>query len=274
MEKSKKKTSKTEVTMKKASVAKQPVDVKTPVVADKNAWDIKDRVYYLRDGLSPLSYTIQSRGIYWFDNEKGYERELKYTENQKTPFVDEFKGDARLGHVTFTDVILNVPKEKQTLQKLLSLYHPQANRLFYEFDPVEEAKDELGELELELEALNTARNIEIDLAEAVLRVDQGNKVSNMTSKEIKRDVMLYAKRNPKLFLELVNDDNVELRNVGIKAVEAGLLRLSSDNRTFHWGSNDRKVMTVPFDENPYSALAAYFKTDDGMEIYQNILKQL
>ena len=274
MEKSKKKTSKTEVTMKKASVAKQPVDVKTPVVADKNAWDIKDRVYYLRDGLSPLSYTIQSRGIYWFDNEKGYERELKYTENQKTPFVDEFKGDARLGHVTFTDGTLNVPKEKQTLQKLLSLYHPQANRLFYEFDPVEEAKDELGELELELEALNTARNIEIDLAEAVLRVDQGNKVSNMTSKEIKRDVMLYAKRNPKLFLELVNDDNVELRNVGIKAVEAGLLRLSSDNRTFHWGSNDRKVMTVPFDENPYSALAAYFKTDDGMEIYQNILKQL
>ena len=274
MEKSKKKTSKTEVTMKKASVAKEPVDVKTPVVADKNAWDIKDRVYYLRDGLSPLSYTIQSRGIYWFDDEKGYERELKYTENQKTPFVDEFKGDARLGHVTFTDGILNVPKEKQTLQKLLSLYHPQRNRLFYEFDPVEEAKDELGELELELEALNTARNIEIDLAEAVLRVDQGNKVSNMTSKEIKRDVMLYAKRNPKLFLELVNDGNVELRNVGIKAVEAGLLRLSSDNRTFHWGSNDRKVMTVPFDENPYSALAAYFKTDDGMEIYQNILKQL
>ena len=86
--------------------------------------------------------------------------------------------------------------------------------------------------------------------------------------------MLYAKKNPKLFLELVNDDNVQLRNVGIKAIEAGLLKLSGDNRTFHWGSNDRKIMTVPFDENPYSALAAYFKTDDGMEIYQNIEKQL
>jgi len=112
------------------------------------------------------------------------------------------------------------------------------------------------------------------MAEAVLRVDQGNKVSNMTSKEIKRDVMLYAKNKPSLFMDLVNDDNVQLRNVGIKAIEAGLLKLSSDNRTFHWGSNDRKIMTVPFDENPYSALAAYFKTDDGMEIYQNIEKQL
>ena len=274
MAKTKKKTSTTEFEMKQVP-AQPKVAVENKVFnASKNDWEVKDRVYYLRDGLSPLSYTIESRGIYWFDEEKGYERELKYTENQKTPFVDEFKGDARLGHVTFLDGVLNVPKQKQTLQKLLSLYHPQRNRLFYEFDAVEDAKDELVDLELEIEALNTAKNIDIDIAEAVLRVDQGNKVSNMTSKEIKRDVMLYAKKNPKLFLELVNDDNVQLRNVGIKAVEAGLLKLSGDNRTFHWGSNDRKIMTVPFDENPYSALAAYFKTDDGIEIYQNIEKQL
>ena len=35
----------------------------------------------------------------------------------------------------------------------------------------------------------------------------------------------------------------------------GILRLSSDQRYFMWGSNDRKLMTVPYDEHPYSALA-------------------
>ena len=240
----------------------------------KDTWEIKDRTYYLRDGLSPLTYTINSRSIYWFDEEKGYERELKYTMNQKTPFVDEFKGDAILGHITFIDGVLKVPKEKQTLQKLLSLYHPQKGRLFNEFDPVETAVDELKDIEIEIEALNVAKNLDIDLAEAVLRVEQGNKVTNMTSKEIKRDVLLYAKNNPSLFLELANDDNVQLRNFGIKAVEAGLLKLSADNRTFNWGSNDRKIMTVPFDEHPYSALAAFFKTDEGLEIYKNIEKRL
>ena len=274
MAKQKTKTSKTEVKMKQVPIQQKVQFDRKQHVTTAESWEIKDRVYYLKDGLSPLTYTIESRGIYWFDEEKGYERELKYTENQKTPFVDEFKGDARLGHVTFIDGVLNVPKEKQTLQKLLSLYHPQRGKLFSEFDKVKDAKDELVELELQIEALNTAKNVDIDIAEAVLRVDQGNKVSEMTSKEIKRDVMLYAKKKPKLFLELVRDDNVQLRNVGIKAIEAGLLKLSADNRTFHWGSNDRKVMTVPFDENPYSALAAYFKTDDGMEIYQNIEKQL
>ena len=256
------------------STAKKETPVKTDAKVSKDNWEIKDRTYYLRDGLSPLTYTINSRGIYWFDEEKGYERELKYTMNQKTPFVDEFKGDAILGHITFNDGVLSVPKEKQTLQKLLSLYHPQKGRLFNEFDPVETAVDELQDIEIEIEALNVAKNLDIDLAEAVLRVEQGNKVSNMTSKEIKRDVLLYAKNNPSLFLELANDDNVQLRNFGIKAVEAGLLKLSADNRTFNWGSNNRKIMTVPFDEHPYSALAAFFKTDEGLEIYKNIEKRL
>ena len=245
-------------------------DVKSTI----DDWQIKDRVYYLREGLSPLTYTIKSRGLYWFDEKLGYERELKYTTNQKTPFVDEFKGDARLGHIVFADGLLNVPKEKQTLQKLLSLYHPEKGRIYNEFDATEEAKDDLFDIEMEIEALNIAKNLEVDQAEAIIRVEQGNKVSEMTSKEIKRDALLFARKSPKLFMDLVQDENVSLRNVGIKAVEAGILDISGDNRTFHWASNGRKIMTVPFDENPYSALAAFFKTDDGVEMFNTIEKRL
>ena len=129
-------------------------------------------------------------------------------------------------------------------------------------------------LEYEVDALIAARNLDIDMAEAVLRVEVGSIVSNMSSKEIKRDLLLYAKRNPKLFLELVEDENVILRNFGIKATELGIIKLSQDQRTFMWTSNNRKLMNVPFDEHPYSALAAWFKTDEGMEIYQNIEKRL
>ena len=250
--------------MKKTKEKKNTIDT----------WEMKDRVYVLSNGLSPLTYTIKSRDIYWFDEEKGYERELSYTENQKTVFVDEFKGDARLAHITFEDGVLNVPKNKQTLQKLLSLYHPQKDRLYFEFDSAVEAIDEVDQLELEIEALNLAKSIDIDVAEAIIRVEQGSAVNNMSSKEIKRDVLLFAKNDPKLFIDLLNDDNVQLRNFGIKAVEAGLLNLSSDQRTFKWASNNRKVMTVPFEENPYSALAAFFKTDEGIEIYKTIEKRL
>ena len=183
-------------------------------------------------------------------------------------------GDQRLEHIIFRNGVLNVTKNKTVLQKLLSLYHPQRDKIYYEHKPAAVAASEIDVLEMEIEALNAAQAIDIDMAEAVMRVELGSKVSKMSSKELKRDLLLYAKRNPQLFLDLVNDDNVVLRNFGIRATEMGILKLSSDQRTFSWGSNDRKLMNVPFDEHPYSALAAWFKTDEGMEIYSNIEKRL
>jgi hypothetical protein len=96
----------------------------------------------------------------------------------------------------------------------------------------------------------------------------------MSSKELKRDLLLFARSNPQLFISLANDDNVQLRNTAIRAAEAGIINLSSDQRTFTWGSNGRKLMNVPFDENPYSAFAAFLKTDEGVEIYKSIDKKL
>jgi len=260
-----------------AEVLEAPIEkvvVKEEPKPKKNSWEVKDRTYYLKGGRNALTYTIRSKGIYWFDEEKGYEREIKYTLNQKTPFVDEFQGPARLGHIVFTDGTLVVPKEKQTLQKLLSLYHPQKGKLFEEFDAEEDAEDELDFLELELDALMAARSIDIDQAEAILRTEIGSRVSDMSSKELKRDLLLFAKKDPILFLELVNDENINIRNLAIKSVEQRIINLSDDNRTFSWASTGRKLITVPFDENPYSALAAYFKTDEGVEVFQSVEKRL
>jgi hypothetical protein len=139
---------------------------------------------------------------------------------------------------------------------------------------VEDSVNHLQWIELELEALTFAKTIEIDQAEAILRSEMGESVTNLSSSELKRDLMIFAKNNPVLFLELSQDETVELRNTGAKAVEAGILKLSGDQRTFTYGEGNRKLMTVPFDEHPYSALAAYFKTDDGMEVYKTILKRL
>ena len=277
----KKQETKTEV-VETPQVAEQP-KVETPVMETpkpkevkpvKAKWEIKNRIYRLTGSKKPLSRMIKSANIYWFDEEAGYERELKYCENQKTCFVDEMKGDQRLSHIIFRNGALHVTREKTVLQKLLSLYHPGCDVSYYEWKPVEEATSDIDVLEMEIAALNAAQNLDIDMAEAVLRVEVGSSVSKMSSKELKRDLLLYAKRNPTLFLELVNDENVVLRNFGIKATEMGILKLSSDQRTFSWGSNDRKLMNVPFDEHPYSALAAWFKTDEGMEIYSNIEKRL
>ncbi len=247
-------------------------------VVKKDNWEIKDRRYILKGNKNPLTLTIPSKhttkhSLLYFDTNMNKQRELRYATNQASPFVDEQKGESTMGHIIFREGALIVKKEKQALQKLLSLYHPALNKKYYEFSKVEKATDDLVDLEMEIEALNAAKSMDIDQAEAILRVELGSEVNQMTSREIKRDLLMFAKNNPGLFIDLANDENVQLRNFAIKATEANIIKLSADQRTFVWASNGKKLMTVPFDEHPYSAMAAFFKTDEGLEVYKSIEKK-
>ena len=285
-------------TAKKAPAKKAPAKKQTPVqetkiveaptvtftnemppMPTKPKWEYKDRLYELTGRRKPLIFTIPTmhsakKPLLWFDEEKGYQRELKYATNQQSPFVDEQKGPTTLGRIVFRDGSLTVPKENVVLQKFLS-YHPMILKgVIKEYKPEVIAEYQVDYIEMELEAMNLATSLDIDEAEAIMRVQVGSKVSEMSSKELKRDLLVFARNNPNLFLDIANDDNVPLRNIGIKATEMGILRLSQDQRTFYYADTDRKIMTVPFDEHPYSALAAYFKTDEGMEVLNVVEKRL
>ena len=242
-------------------------------------WEMKDRRYYLLQNKEPLTYTLNSKNssrhpLLWFDEKTGEQKELRYATNQNSPFTQDQKGEVTLGHIIFEDGVLAVPKQKQNLQKLLSLYHPKRGAIYAEWEADVVAEDELDDINLELDAMIAAKEMDIDHAEAVLRVELGSKVSSLSSKELRRDLLLMARKNPDAFLSIASDENVGLRNTGIRAVEQHIIKIAQDQRTFHWGSNDRKLMTVPFDENPYSALAAWFKTDEGVEVYKTIQKKL
>ena len=252
----------------------------TPPMPAEPKWEYRDRLYQMTSNRKPLVYSIPTKHsakvpLLYFDEEKGFQRELRYATNQKSCFVDEQEGPVTMGRIVFRDGILQVPKENPALQQLLSLYHPYTQEgLIEEYNPTAIAENQVDTIEAQLDAMNSAMEMDVDQAEAIMRVELGSSVSNMSSKELKRDLLLFARNQPMLFLELANDENVHLRNIGIRATEAGIINLSSDNRTFNYTATGRKLMTVPFDEHPYSALAAYFKTDEGMEVLNAIEKRL
>jgi hypothetical protein len=225
-------------------VAPQEVVVKAaPTVnpVKKQSWEVKNRTYVLTGGKEPLTFTIPSKHsrrhpLLWFDQKSQVQRELRYATNQSSPFKDEQKGEVTLGHITFRDGVLTVPEQNVQLQKLLSLYHPFLGQRYKEHVPESIAADQVEEIEWEIEALNLAKSIDIDLGEAIVRVEIGSQVNNMSTREIRRDLLLLAKRNPKLFLSLASDENVQLRNFAIKAVENDIVILSPDNKTFTCGS--------------------------------------
>lgn len=237
-------------------------------------WEIKDRTYVLRNGLSPLTYKIRSSNLLHFDEEQGINRELRYAANQKTLFVDEQDGYARLEHVVFEDGMLVVPRNNPMLQQLLSVYHPDKDTIWEEIDRQQEAADELDMIEAELDALKLVAELDIEHLEAILRTEIGSEVTTMSSKEIKRDCYLFAKNEPRLFIEVANDEDIKLRNLANRSVESGIVTLGDDNTVFKWKSNGKKIMTVPFDEHPYTAFARFLKTDEGVDVMKAIMKKL
>jgi len=244
----------------------------------EKGWEIKNRTYVLTGNRSPISWTIQTKHtarkpLLYFDEANGINREIRYATNQRSLFVDEQDGAVTLSHVMFLDGVLYVPKEEQNLQKLLSLYHPERNKLWEEIDEVQEAEDEIDVLELELEALNLVNEIDIEHLEAIMRTELGSTVASLSSKELKRDAYRFAKSQPVLFLELVQDEDIKLRNLANRAVEVGILQLTDDNTVFKF-ANGKKVLTVPFEQHPYAALAQYFKTDEGVDLMISITKKL
>ena len=242
--------------------------------------EFKDRVFLLRDESAPLCFMLPSRNtlrypLHYFDETTNSNRSLRYARNQKSPFEDEQDGNFILEPIVFEDGVLSVPKNNPVLQKFLEL-HPGCGDIFYEFDPEKDASERVQDLNFELDAQLAAREMSIETAEAVLRVMVGGRVDKMTSNEIRRDIMIYSRNNPEDFLEMLDDSDLHLRNKSAKFIEAGLLQFRSNRRDvfFNLPNNKKKMMSVPMGEDPLSAMSAFFKTDEGMEIEQSLEKLL
>ena len=89
-------------------------------------------------------------------------------------------------------VILFLEKAYSRFQKKNKIYKNyylcitlEENRVYQEFNPVEVAKDDLDIIDLQIDAMNAARDMDVDFAEAIMRVEVGSNVAKMSSKEIK-----------------------------------------------------------------------------------------
>lgn len=239
--------------------------------------DYKDRVYILTSESTPITFQLRSRHtkynpLLYFDGESN--RALRYASNQKSCFVDSQDDNVVLGTIVFSDGKLVVKKEFRQLQEMLSIYHPDRDVVYKEFDPEETALDDVESMRDSITAQASALEMDIVDLEAVARVIFRSKVDKLTSSEIKRDMLIYAKNNPSKFLELANDSSIKLRNLAIRAVDLGLIGIKDDNTTIYWKDSGDIIIKIKYGDNPYTSLASYFQTDEGIDIMNNLMLKL
>lgn len=230
-----------------------------------------DRIYKLKGDIAPLSYTLPSRNtrrypLLWFDEQNNVNRPLRYAINQKTAFEDEQDGNAIVEPVIFENGFLSVPKTNPVLQEFL-YYHPLNGRTFIEVDHEKDAAKEVESLSAEVDALIQARQLTLEQLETVSRVLFGKDPSRFTTAELKRDVLVFAKKDPKGFLNVIEDPSLRLQaNVHV-FFENKLLTFRNGQKEvwFNTGSNKKKMVTVPYGQDPYFAVADFLKSDEGID---------
>lgn len=229
-----------------------------------------DKVYRLKIG-SPLSYTLASRNhprfpLMWYDEKNNVNRSLRYATNQNSPFEDEQDGNAIIEPVIFEDGFLRVPRTNPALQAFLH-YHPLNGNVFVEVDREKDAAAEVAELNTEVEALIEARQLSIEMIEMLTRVMFGKDPSTVSTAELKRDLLVFAKTEPKEFLSILNDPELKFQAKVSSFFEKKLLVLRNQDKEiwYNTSTNKKKMMSIPFGEEPYDAAGYFLKSDEGID---------
>jgi len=227
--------------------------------------------YRLTQDVAPLAFMLPTRNskrfpLMHFDEDTGTNRSLRYASNQKSPFEDEQDGNALLTPIIFEDGFLNVPKENQILQEFLH-YHPLNNKLFCEVNKAKDAEQEVEHLMIEADALVEAKSLSLEQLETICRVLFNKDTSKVSTAELKRDILIYAKTNPEDFLEVINDPELKIMGTVQQFFDNGLLSFRKSNKEVWYSTptNKTKMLNVPYGQDGLDLVVSYFKSDDGIE---------
>jgi hypothetical protein len=242
--------------------------------------ELVDVTYKLTTTETPLSLIIQSKStrrqpLLWFDSVKGENRELRYARNQKTPFVDEQDGNVILEPVEFRDGFLHVSKTNQCLQQFLQC-HPLFGKRFVAVDKAKEAHQVVEDLNLEVDALIMARELDIEQIEAITKVAFGKDPSTITSSELRRDILIFAKNDPKGFMTLAKDASLSMDAKVKTFIDKGVLafRKNKSEVYFNTPTNKKRMLVIPFGDDPIHSIGSYLQSDEGLDTLSYLDKVL
>lgn len=241
---------------------------------------LTDKSYKLTRKNAPLSLIIPTRNtkrfpLLYFDQKKGQNRSLRYASNQKSPFEDEQDNQVIVTPVVFVDGLLNVPKTNPVLQEFLH-YHPQNGSVFQEINKEKDAKKELDVIMNEADALTMAKGLNLDELEMISRVLFNKDTSKTSTDELRRDVMVFAKKDPKAFLAAMNDPEKELMSKIQMFFDSKILQFRNQNKEvfFNTPTNKTRMLKIPYGEDRMHVISSYFKSNDGIEILKVLEKNL
>jgi len=157
--------------------------------------------------------------------------------------------------------------------KFLSV-HPsnKANggSLFELIDTVKEVETDMDKEFLINDAINLLRNKDLDELLAVA-LAYNIDVDRPTS-EIKHDLLLKAKKNPKAFIESFDNPVVSMKSMVKQASNYQIINL--EDKGVKWFDTNKLIVSVPAGQDPTDVFVRYCMTEAAAPVVAEIERQL
>lgn len=232
----------------------------------------KVKIYVIESG-GGIVFRIPQHDFSIFDEEKGYNRAIRYCPNERSIFTDEQPKDAVRQQVVFYEGQLIVGPERKNLQEYLDK-HPlnvaNGGGIFRVLENDKKAEKEVEDEFAKLDAVILVRDKSID---ELLPVAMSLGINtNQKNIEIRRELLQEAKANPAKFMELFDSPAVKARAIVMQCVEFQILNAKPDG--MYWYDSNRLIIACPAGQDTVEVMTRFCLTDKGSIVFNELQEQL
>jgi hypothetical protein len=232
----------------------------------------KVKIYVIESG-GGIVYRIPQSEFSVFDEEKGFNRAIRYCPNERSIFVDEQQKDALREQVVFYEGQLIVGPERKNLQDYLDRHPMNLANGGGTFRVLENDKKSAKEVEDEFTKLDAVILVRDKSIDELLPVAMSLGINtNQKNIEIKRELLQEAKANPIRFMELFDSPAVKARAIVMQCVDFQIINPKPDG--MYWYDSNRLIIASPAGQDTVEVMTRFCLTDKGSIVFNELQEQL
>ena len=222
---------------------------------------------------SGVYYLLKAGPVSVYDGESDSVRSIRYIPSEQTIFAEEQTAKPMKKPIIFENGRLWVDRTKPNLKKFLNS-HPgnEANggNIFRKIDLSKSAKVDLDtEFEV-VDALSLLRSQPLSDLLAVATAFGIN--TDRPSDEIKHDLLVFAKKNPKAFIGAFDNPAIDAKAKIKKAMSSGIISESKGHMV--WTDTNKHIIAIPTGKEAADVFTRYCMTEAGAPVLAEIERQL
>lgn len=222
------------------------------------------------------------------EDQKGRNRVIRYKPGEKSIFLDEQNGQydkngkiVKYGSIIIANGFLAIDAREVLLLEYLRACNGNASNknrmpgktiLFKEKDDKQEADDYLKEEKADRALLNMIDNLEPDELEAYAMILGDLGADKKKTSELRRDLIVYAKSEPKKFKDGIKDVNFARKVHVIKAFKDGFITYDKKTNVIGW-EDGSEIVRCPIGKDPADHLVELSFQPGFETVYASIEKR-